>query len=130
MGLTIDLSVLLVFAVLGSAIESLFEIEIPLWRRILKWGLVIGVTLALETVIGHWALIVPVPAASVGLIAHHAWCKRHGIDPAHATPGRRYYRASSVPVPLPTDSGRLGEGLPTSFRPGVEAPHGAPPFRL
>jgi hypothetical protein len=87
----LDLSVLLAFAVLGPAFYSVFEIETPAWRKILKWGLVIGVTLGLETLVGHWALLVPALAAAIGLTAHYAWCRRHGIDPVQATPRRKYY---------------------------------------
>jgi hypothetical protein len=41
--------------------------------------------------IGHWALLVPALGAAVGVSAHFAWCRRHGIDPVRATPRRRYY---------------------------------------
>lgn len=91
MGIVLDLSVLLAVAVLGPAVYAVFEVETPAWRKILKWGLVIGVTLGLAQVIGHWALLVPALGAAGGLTAHFVWCRRHGIDPIHATPRRRYY---------------------------------------
>lgn len=46
MGVTLDLSVLLAFAVVGPAFFAIFEVETPAWRKVLKWGLVIGLTLA------------------------------------------------------------------------------------
>lgn len=91
MGIALDLSVLLAVAVVGPAVHAVFEVETPAWRKIIKWGLVIGVTLGLTRLIGHWALIVPALGASAGLTAHIVWCRRHGIDSVHATPRRRYY---------------------------------------
>jgi drug/metabolite transporter (DMT)-like permease len=91
LGIALDLSVLLAMAVLGPAFYAVFEVETPAWRKLFKWGLVIGVTLVLTQAIGHWALLVPVLGAAAGLTAHFAWCRRHGIDPVHATPRRRYY---------------------------------------
>lgn len=78
-------------AVLGPAFYAVFEVETPAWRKLFKWGFVIGVTLGLTQAIGHWALLVPVLGAAAGLTAHFVWCRRHGIDPVHATPRRRYY---------------------------------------
>ncbi len=91
MGIALDLFVLLAVAILGTSLFSVFEVETPAWRRIVKWGLVVGVTLGLTRIIGHWALIVPALAAAGGLTVHFMWCRRHGIDPVHATPRRKYY---------------------------------------
>ena len=90
-GLVLDLSVLLAIAVLGPALYAVFEVETPAWRKILKWGIVIGATLGLTPLIGHWALLVPAAGAAVGLTGHFVWCRRNGIDPVHATPRRKYY---------------------------------------
>jgi len=35
--------------------------------------------------------VVPALAAAGGLTVHFMWCRRHGIDPVHATPRRKYY---------------------------------------
>jgi hypothetical protein len=91
LGITIELSVLLAFAVLGSAIFAPFEIETPVWRKILKWGMVIGITLVLAAVAGHWAVLVPVLGGVIGVVGHTVWCRRHGIHPLRATPRRKYY---------------------------------------
>ena len=91
MGIALDLSVLLAVAILGTAFFAVFEVETPAWRKILKWGLVVGVTLGLTRFLGHWALIVPALGAAGGMTAHFVWCRRHGIDPIHATPRRKYY---------------------------------------
>jgi len=91
MGMELELAVLLVFAVLGPAFFAAFELETPAWRKVLKWSAVIGLTLALSRVIGHWALLLPALGGIAGVAGHFAWCRRHGIDPVLATPRRKYY---------------------------------------
>jgi len=87
----IELAVLLGLAVFGQATFAVFEIETPAWRKILKWAMVIGVTLALTRVAGHWALLVPLVGGMVGVAGHTVWCRRNRIDPLRGTPRRRYY---------------------------------------
>lgn len=91
MGIELELVVLLIVSVLGSAIFAPFELETPAWRKVLKWGIVIGITLGLAQVAGHWALLVPALGATVGITGHTVWCRRNGIHPLHATPRRKYY---------------------------------------
>ena len=91
MGIEFELAVLLAVAVVGQATFAVFEIETPAWRKILKWALVIGVTLALRRVAGHWALALPIAGGIAGVLGHTVWCRRHGIDPLRGTPRRRYY---------------------------------------
>lgn len=91
MGIELELAVLLAIAVLGQASFAVFEVETPTWRKVLKWGLVIGLTLALTRVVGHWALLVPIAGGIAGVVGHTAWCRRNGIDPVRATPRRKYY---------------------------------------
>jgi hypothetical protein len=91
MELALDLCVLLAIAVIGPAVFAPFELETPAWRKILKWAAVIGLTLGLRRFAGHWALLLPVLAGIGGATGHFIWCRRHGIDPLHATPRRKYY---------------------------------------
>jgi hypothetical protein len=91
MGIELELLVLLMLAVLGQSTFAPFEVETPAWRKILKWFAVIGLTLALSTLIGHWSLLLPLSAGVTGLGFHLVWCRRNGIDPVRATPRRRYY---------------------------------------
>ena len=91
MGTELELGVLLAVAVLGQSVFAPFEVEIPAWRKILKWGIVVGVTLSLSRVAGHWALLVPTLGGIAGVVGHTVWCRKHGIDPLRATPRRKYY---------------------------------------
>src|SRR6185503_4065670 len=79
MGVKLELSVLLAFAILGPAVFSPFELETPVWRKILKWTLMVALTLGLYRVVGHWALAVPVGMGIAGSAFHVIWCRRNGI---------------------------------------------------
>jgi len=91
MGIEFELAVLLGLLLFGAEIFAPFEIETPAWRKILKWSLVIALTLGLYPLIGHWAAVVPVVLSLLGLTFHLIWCRRNGIHPLKATPKRRYY---------------------------------------
>lgn len=90
-GIAIELCALLALQTLGTAIFARFEVEAPAWRKLLKWGMLIGVTLGLYPIVGHWALCFPLLILMLGLVVHFAYCRKHGIDPLRATPRRRYY---------------------------------------
>lgn len=91
MGIELELAVLLGVLVLGTATFAPFEVETPIWRKILKWSVVIGATLALYGPLGHWTLALPLGLGAVGVTFHFAWCAKHGIHPLRATPRRKYY---------------------------------------
>jgi hypothetical protein len=91
MGIELELAVLLAIAVLGQASFAVFEVETPTWRKIVKWALVIGLTLTLRLFVGHWALLLPIAGGIAGVVGHTVWCRRNGIDPINATPRRKYY---------------------------------------
>ena len=60
MGIELELAVLLAIVILGSSGFAVFEIETPWWRKVLKWSIVTGGTLALYRAAGHWALALPI----------------------------------------------------------------------
>jgi len=86
-----ELAVLLGLAIVGNTVFGVFEGETAVWRRLLKWGVVVGGTLALYRGVGHAALTLPIALGAAGLSFHFWWCRRHGIHPLRATPRRRYY---------------------------------------
>lgn len=91
MGIELEWLTLFVMCALGNSVFGVFEIETAWWRRALKWALVAGLTAAVFSVAGHWALLAAVIPAGVGLTFHFAWCRKNGIHPLRATPRRRYY---------------------------------------
>jgi hypothetical protein len=91
MGVELELYALLILLTLGSSIFAVFEVETPMWRKVLKWLIVIGGTVGLYYVVGHLALLFPFVAGGAGTIYHFKWCRKHGIHPFDATPRRKYY---------------------------------------
>lgn len=91
MGIELEWLTLFGLCVVGNAVFGVFEVETPWWRRVLKWGLVAGLTAGVYAAAGHWALLAVALPAAVGLAFHFAWCRRHAIHPFRATPRRRYY---------------------------------------
>lgn len=91
MGVEIELGVLLLIQLFGSAFFARFEVEIPPLRKIFKWLLIDGITVGLYFLIGHYALIFPVFMICIGTTVHITFCKKHGINPLKATPRKKYY---------------------------------------
>ncbi len=91
MGIELELLVLLILQTLGVTIFGRFEVETALWRRLLKWGLLIFGTLALYYPFGHLALLLPGAMLLAGSLVHVYVCRREGFHPIYATPRRRYY---------------------------------------
>ena len=90
-GVELELSILLGQLLIGAEIFAPFEVETPAWKKILKWSIVITITLTLYRYIGHWAALVPIALGLLGLVIHFSWCKKNDIHPIRATPRRRYY---------------------------------------
>jgi hypothetical protein len=103
MGIELELGVLLAISIVGQSTFARFEIETPAWRKILKWAIITGITGGLYAAAGHWALAFPAVAAAAGLTVHFTWCRRHGIDPVHATPMHKYYALRGWTLPVPTE---------------------------
>ena len=91
MGIELEWFTLFTVHVLGTSIFTPFEVETPWWRLALKWVIVAGATVLVYMWAGHWALLVIAAAGTIGATVHFVWCRKHDIDPRHATPRRRYY---------------------------------------
>jgi hypothetical protein len=91
MGVELELSVLLLMSIVGQSTFSRFALEVPASRQILKWLVLIAVTLGLYRYVGHWALVCPGAIIVFMMPAHFRWCRRNGINPVRATPLRKYY---------------------------------------
>lgn len=91
MGIELELAVLLGLVLVGMSVFAPFEVETPAWRKLLKWSLIVGLTIALYGPLGHGAALVPVAFAGAGAGFHLWWCRKNGIHPIRATPRRRYY---------------------------------------
>ena len=91
MGIELELLVLLIIETLGLTIFAAFEVETPIWRRLLKWTIINGATIGLYFVVGHWALLFPLAGILIGGTVHVIICRREGFDVFKATPRKQYY---------------------------------------
>ena len=91
MGIELELAMLLAVQTLGTSFFAAFEVETPGWRKALKWTIVVGGTLGLYAVVGHWALLFIAFWGVVGGTVHVLYCRKHGIHPLRETPRRKYY---------------------------------------
>lgn len=53
MGIELELLVLLIIQLVGSNLFAVFEIETPVWRKLLKWMILDTVTIGLYFLIKH-----------------------------------------------------------------------------
>ena len=114
MGIALELGVLLAFAIVGQSSFARFEIETPPSRKIMKWGTMAVLTLALSRVVGHWSLLLPAAMGATGTVAHISWCRRNGIDTLRATPHRRYYQLRGWKWPYDGDVTAVARAVPSS----------------
>ena len=90
-GIDLELVVLLVLQTLGTSLFARFEAETPATKRLIKWTILIGGTVGLYFVVGHWALLFPGTMMALGTTYHFIFCRREGIHPLYATPRKKYY---------------------------------------
>lgn len=80
-----------IFAV-GNILFGHWEAETPKWRRLLKFVLILGATLAISAAVGRrWALMFLGLLGVAALIVHGWWLPRHGINGWTAEPREKYY---------------------------------------
>lgn len=91
MGIEIELAVLMLLQLTGSAFFSHFEGEQSPLRKIMKWIIFDGITIGLFFLVGHWALLFPAALLFPGAFVHVRWCRKNGIHPVKATPRKKYY---------------------------------------
>jgi hypothetical protein len=87
-----ELLTLLIVAILGQSAFAVFEVETARWRKLLKWTLVVALTLGARPLIGHAAVAIPIVLGVAGVAFHVWWCRRNGIHALDATPRKRYYQ--------------------------------------
>ena len=91
MGIELELLVLLILQTLATTIYGRFEVETPIWRRLLKWSILSFGTLGLYYPFGHWALLLPAAMLIAGSLVHVHVCRKEGFHPLYATPRKKYY---------------------------------------
>ena len=77
----------------GSTVFGHFEEKTPLWRRLSKWAIYLGLTALLSRKPGRpWSLVWVFSSPYFGTSFHVWWCRKHGINPLTAEPKDKYYK--------------------------------------
>lgn len=83
--------VAIVFAV-GNILMGHWEAQTPKWRRLLKFVLILGLTLAISAWLGRrWAFAFLGLLGLAALIVHAWWLPRLGINGWTGEPKAKYY---------------------------------------
>lgn len=91
-GIEFELLTLLIVQTVFISAFAKFEAETPLWRKLLKWAIIDGITISSYFWIGHWAILLFFSALIPGISYHFYWCIKNGIHPFKATPKKKYYK--------------------------------------
>lgn len=77
---------------IGNILFGHFEEGTPKWRRILKFIIVVGLTIGLSSVAGRrWAFTILGLLLLAPLIVHVWWLPKHGINGWTGEPKDKYY---------------------------------------
>jgi predicted MFS family arabinose efflux permease len=77
---------------IGNILFGHFEERTPKWRRILKFIIVVGLTIGLSSVVGRrWTFIILALLLIAPLIVHVWWLPKHGINGWTGEPKDKYY---------------------------------------
>jgi len=83
--------VAIIFAV-GNILMGHWEAQTPKWRRLLKFVLFLGLTLAISASVGRlWAFGFLGAIGVAAVIIHAWWLPRHGINGWTGEPKEKYY---------------------------------------
>lgn len=80
-----------IFAI-GNIVFGHWAAETPTWRRLLKFVVILGLTLAISAGIGRrWAFLF-LGLLGIGVVIVHAWwLPKHGINGWTGEPKEKYY---------------------------------------
>ncbi len=83
--------VAIIFAV-GNILMGHWEAETPKWRRLLKFVVILGITLGISATVGKsWAFLFLALLALFAVIVHAWWLPRKGINGWTGEPKEKYY---------------------------------------
>lgn len=80
-----------IFAI-GNIVMGHWEAETPKWRRLLKFALILGITLGISAAVGRpWAFLFLGLLLLAALVVHVWWLPRNGINGWTGEPKEKYY---------------------------------------
>ena len=88
-----DVAIVSTGIAIGNILFGRFVEHQPRWRRVLKFGVLLGITVVLAQTVGRvWAYSWMVLPGALAVWAHLVWLPRHGVNGWTAEPRERYDR--------------------------------------
>lgn len=89
--LFIDFTVIVIVALLANVVFNNFDRHLPLWRRALKFSILMIALIAVGLLFGRVILWSLIGVMTIGQVVLHAWWfPRHGINGLTAEPREKY----------------------------------------
>lgn len=89
-----------VFLAIGNVLFRHFDPFMPLWRRALKFVLILAVAAGISWLFGRRGLLIAFGAMLVPLIyVHGVWLPRRGVNGWTGEPRAKYYALRGWPPP-------------------------------
>lgn len=96
----LDVAVVAVVLAIGNVVFRHFDPFLPLWRRALKFAIILSATAAISYFFGRIGVIVVFGIALIPVIyIHGIWLPRHGVNGWTAEPKEKYYALRKWPLP-------------------------------
>ena len=96
----VELGVVAAVLALGNIAFRHFEPQTPVWRRLLKAAIIIGLTAAISYFFGRTGVIAAGVLAALPVIYIHAiWLPRHGVNGWTGEPRAKYHALRGWPPP-------------------------------
>lgn len=87
-----EVSVVATGFAIGNILFGHFEEGTPKWRRLLKFVIVVGLTVGTSSLAGRrWAFLILALALIAPLVIHLWWLPKHGINGWRGEPKDKYY---------------------------------------
>ncbi len=91
-GDVVEVAVVATIFAVGNILFGHWEEKTPKWRRLLKFVLILGLTMGISAVVGRrWAFLFLGVLALPALVIHIWWLPRHGINGWTGEPKEKYY---------------------------------------
>ena len=88
----LDVALAAVIQAAGIVMFRGFERRTPLWRRVLKFLIILAVTAVISYYLGRTGVLISFGIAMIPVIYVHAiWLPRHGVNGLTGEPKARYY---------------------------------------
>jgi hypothetical protein len=94
----LDFAAVAVILAFGNVKLRHFDPRMPLWRRVVKALIILGITAVISYYFGRTGVVIGLGLAALPVIYVHAiWLPRHGVNGWTGEPRDKYYALRGLP---------------------------------